>query len=365
MERRSFIKNISLAIGASLLMPGSLFSSENNEDQLPWMELLDYARLAPSPHNLQPWKIKVISDTEAELYYDPIRLLPVGDKGHRFMAISMGIFIETLSIAASNYKYELLFEYNGVSIDHEQFQPTCFGKLKFVKSSPKIEFEKELIKQRKTSRLHFKPIVVEETIVDKLKFITKKFDHELITSNDDKKVKAVLELNRETLFHDLNNDAIREELKKCLRYSKEEAETTKDGLWSHCMNFPGKLMRNFFNNPQFYNHGLVKKILDRYYIKSMKGTKTIAWIKGATEGNEERINTGRMLVQLWLELTRNKVYMHPFGSVITNTSAHSKLASILELKNGLGDTWLLMRIGYSEEPPSSYRLNTNSIILKS
>jgi len=66
----------------------------------PWVDLLDYARWAPSPHNTQPWKIKPLSGSEAELYYDPRRLLTVEDAEFRFLFVTVGIFHEYLKIAA-------------------------------------------------------------------------------------------------------------------------------------------------------------------------------------------------------------------------------------------------------------------------
>lgn len=360
MDRRFFLEKIALATGA-MLMPGSLFSFNRNEES-PWFPILDYARFCPSPHNIQPWKLKLTSALEAELHFDTNRLLPVADKNHRFMTIGMGLFIETMSIAAAGFGYELRSAYTGNSLSHTAIS-TLFAKLSLVKTNPAILFDKELIKRRRTSRLHYKPRKIDVSILEKLKAIANGFGHTANFSDDEQQVKSTIELNRDTLFHDLNDTGIREELKKWLRYSKEEAEQYKDGLWSHCMQFPGKLMRNFFNHPGFYNHGIVKKVLDRYYTKSMKGTQHIAWIQGPTESPEEQLSTGRMLLRFWLEMTRNNVCMHPFGSVITNTEAHPKLASILHLENGIGNAWLLMRIGYSDEAPASYRLTNNEILL--
>ena len=44
-----------------------------------WRELIEVARWAPTIHNLQPHQVKIISENEAELFYNPERLLPVED----------------------------------------------------------------------------------------------------------------------------------------------------------------------------------------------------------------------------------------------------------------------------------------------
>src|ERR1044071_458371 len=103
-SRRKFMRNsFSALLLAGFMFPfKKLFAYPRSKNDLPaWTELVEYARWCPSVHNLQPHKLKIISETEAELYYDPVRLLPVGDPHSIFVTVAMGIFVEHLSIAAS------------------------------------------------------------------------------------------------------------------------------------------------------------------------------------------------------------------------------------------------------------------------
>lgn len=61
---------------------------------------LSYAILAPNPHNRQPWLVDLKSDTEAALYCEPERRLPVTDPFDRQITIGLGCFLEILKIAA-------------------------------------------------------------------------------------------------------------------------------------------------------------------------------------------------------------------------------------------------------------------------
>src|ERR687898_2978504 len=65
-----------------------------------WREILDDARWAPSPHNTQPWLVRVLSPETAELYAPRGRLLPVEDPTGRFETAAQGIFLEALDVAA-------------------------------------------------------------------------------------------------------------------------------------------------------------------------------------------------------------------------------------------------------------------------
>lgn len=362
MERRLFLKQVASVIGVSLLNPGKLISQNGWGTNNVWESILEYGRHSPSPHNLQPWKVKLISETAADLYYDPSRLIPVSDKENKFLTLAMGVFIETCAIKAAGMGFLMDFKDYNLPVESVKSTPQFFGKLSLQKKETKIEFDPELILQRKTSRLHYQPKPVDSKILESINETNTAFNHTFSYSSNCKMVTDVLELNRDTLFEDLNNTLVRDELKQWLRYSQASAQKTKDGLWSHCMNFPSKFMRSFFNHPTFYNHGLVKKIIDKYYLHSMAGTKTIGWINGPIDTHEHCIQAGRYLARLWLQLTKHNIYIHPFGSVITNKKA---LTKFIEISSCGQDCWLLFRMGYSQTPPKSYRLSVNDILLKS
>ena len=59
------------------------------------------------------------------------------------------------------------------------------------------------------------------------------------TQEDKEIVDFVVNLNEETLFEDLASKPTRDELDRLFRYSKKEAKTHKDGLWTKCMGFSG------------------------------------------------------------------------------------------------------------------------------
>jgi len=63
------------------------------------MFILQYAILAPSTHNIQPWLFKV-NNNVCEIYFDKDLLLPKADKTGRDLYISLGCLLENLLIAA-------------------------------------------------------------------------------------------------------------------------------------------------------------------------------------------------------------------------------------------------------------------------
>ncbi len=90
-----------------------------------WREILAYARWAPSPHNTQHWKFRLIDETHAVLMYDPSRLLPVEDGKGQFMAAGFGIILEMISIAAAPHGLELKTTLLNVPLDETKTEPTA------------------------------------------------------------------------------------------------------------------------------------------------------------------------------------------------------------------------------------------------
>ena len=368
-KRRSFIKKTGLVIAllaSSILFPlKSSFATGglNKKGRERWLDLLKYARRSPSPHNIQPWKLKLISADNAELYYDPKRLISYTDPDNRFMVIGLVIFVEYLSIAAMHHGLKIHATYKGEVLDHHASGPQLCAKLTLVPHTGEIEFDRELIMQRRTSRLPYNDEPIDDESMVVFNQLASRLGHDLGHSHDMDMVNWTLELNRDTLFNDLNDKGVRDELKPWLRYSKKEAESKKDGLWAKCMRFPGWFMKTFFEHPEKYSSGRKKEILAKHYVNKMKGSHTVAWISGPFDTFESWVSCGRLLAHFWLKMTEKGMYLHPFGSIITNEESHTQLAQKLQFEEGKTKLWFIVRMGYSKEPPESYRLEINDLLI--
>lgn len=329
-----------------------------------WMHLLEYARWTPSPHNVQAWKLKIISDTEAELYYDPKRLLPVTDPTGCFSVMGFAMFIDSLSLAANPKGYKIEVKYEKKPFVFSSVSPVLFANLKLVPTSDKETLDKELIKSRRTSRLPYNNVPVPEELIKKFQAETEKFGHHLFTSSEEKMVKWIMDLNRDTLFYDMGDEHARKEIGALLRYNDEDAKKHKDGLWSYCFHIPGWFMKLFFNHEKFFELPIIKQILLAFYEGTMKGTKTVAWIQGPFKTFDDYVSAGYAFNRVWLKMAEQNVYLHPFGSVITNPNAHEKLKEKFNTDESKEMMWILLRIGFSEVPPRSLRLESEEIILK-
>ena len=360
MNRRKFLLHSGL-LGLSGIFPFGLFAQENPPS---WQDLIEWARWAPSVHNLQPYRLKVLSDYKALLCFDPEFLLPVGDPKSEFSTAVMGVFSESLSIAAAphGYKVEMSAILKPISTQYKDVQP--FAELHLVPSFSKEPLTPELLLKRRTSRTDYDGEPLSSSTIESCAAIVSKLGGTLFYTHDPEKVDMLVKINQATLFEDLSHAPMREELDRLFRYSKKEAEASQTGLWTRCMGFPGKLVKSVFRHHERWTRGARKKMLSSYYGNTYKGTASIMWIQHPWSKPEDQVNFGRILCRIWLQLAKDDAYMHPFGSLITNPTAFSKLSKSLELdQTSNAPLAFICRAGYSKEPPRSFRIQTNDILL--
>ncbi len=377
MERRRFLRGLGMVGVAPLLsacahafhisfdamtrvQPGP--KDERDPDGV-WREGAAYARWTPSPHNIQPWRLRLVSASHCELLYDPARLLPKTDPTSAFTIIGLTMFVEYLSIAVRPRGYTIRAEYVAAPLDFTATVPKLFARLELIPATDGDVVDRRLILERKTSRLPYDGHPVDEHTMQTLAELSRANGHQLRWSSEEEMVKWTIDLNRFTLFQDLNDDVSRTELRQWIRPSDEEAATKQDGLWSHCLRFPGWLLKAFFDQHEKWGRGWRASMCGKMLVKGMHGTRTVAWWSGPFSLPEHWIQAGVVLARSWLELTRRGVQMHPFGSIITNPSAHARLLDKLGTDDGAEPLWLLVRVGHSDAPPRSYRLDASAIFL--
>jgi len=186
--------------------------------------------------------------------------------------------------------------------------------------------------------------------------------HTLETSSDPALVEWLLELNRETLFHDLTDPVARREVGSWLRFSARAAARSRDGFSPAALGFPGWLLRAYFTGARAFELPAIRTVVRRFYGRQMQGTRTVGWIAGPWGERDEWFAAGRMLARLWLTMTLHGVVLHPFGSVITNDRANARLRE--RIPPQAATLWLVFRAGYSAQAPRSHRLDTAEVLVE-
>ncbi len=331
---------------------------------LVWISALEYARWAPSPHNTQLWKVKIIAPDTIDVYFDRTRLLPVENASNSFMICGIGAFIESISIALVPLGEDVEVSYKDEAPNVSQKELEYFCTLTLVSRKNPEVLSRELISKRRTSRLPYKPNTVPENVCTELAEEAKRFGHTFTFSTDVTLIKKILILNKNTLFYDMDDAPTRKEVDAWMRYTKKSAEAKQDGLWTHCLRIPAVFAYMFFRLRFIFNISFIKKMIGAFYLRTTAGTKNIGWISGRMNNKEEWLSSGRMLMRLWLIMTRENIYLHPFGSVVTNPKSHKEALELLKRGDTSEETlWLIVRFGYSDVPPRSHRMPVEDFII--
>jgi nitroreductase len=322
-----------------------------------WRELVEDARRAPSPHNTQPWLVAAQHDERALLLCRSERLLPVEDPDGRFLTCGMGIFVEALRVAAEARGLALADEFLAPDLSAAAQGDIPVARLSLT-PGPTDGAARDALLRRRTSRLPYDGRRADDAALGEATAVAARFGHAARFSSDPDFVAWVLELNAATVFYDLAEDDRRAEIRHWTRTSDREAARRGDGFSPSALGFPGLLLRAFFDR-----HRSVRRfepLLKRLYLRQMRGTATVGWIAGPWATKEDWYTAGRMLLRFWLTLTRHGLDLQPFGSVITNPTAHARLDE--RLANEREEVWLLLRIGYGAEPPRSARLPLEAVL---
>ena len=332
-----------------------------------WKELVETARYAPSPHNVQPWRLRILSDETAELLIEKRRTLPKEDTTGSFIILSMGLFIEALTIVAGNSSLKLGFE---LCQPASRFTPEQIAKaddelLPFARLSLGEQiavepvFDNALFHKRRTSRISFSSQPVPNEAVEALSKLAREWGQSYQQVTDPEIIEKILERNIEAVFEDLNVPAYHDEIVEWFRFTDSSSRQTRDGLDYRCMNSSRLSFWLAARVPRLMQLPLSKTLLKKIYRSQLGHVPAIGMLAGPFWDPESAFETGRFLMRFWLELAKQDLYIHPYGNMVTNKAAAEWCLKV----TGVPYVWLLFRIGFSKEPPQSYRRTVEEVLV--
>lgn len=340
----------------------------NNIKSAKILQILDEARLYPSPHNSQPIMVRITAGDELEVFYNLDRGLPAEAFGTQFGYVCTGTYLMSLKIVARHHGYEAretlqLSEMDFTSPDRNHLM----ARVEFVVAEPTAESEAnyEAYLRRQTSRIPYDNKLVDKTAILEAQTIAGTYGHTLSVTQDPAQVAAIIDINQRTLFLDLANDAVHRELMTWLRFSDQEARDTADGLSARTMLINGRILRFMITHRGLWRRPIIGRLVKKVYLNTMRGVRQVAWLSGPFASHEDFIRAGQCFMEIWVALTRHGVFLHPYGTVITNAQSHKALVELTGDTESEGHmTWLLFRLGYSVTPPRSYRRDLSAMLIK-
>jgi len=332
-----------------------------------WAAIAEDVRLYPSPHNSQPIKLRALSDTTAVVYYDLDLGLPAESFGIPFGHVCAGVFLHSLAVVAAGHGYRTIEALDHSPLDFDSAERLhSLGTVTLQPRDPDPEAHAchADFLARRTSRRPYGNTLVEPSVLEEATRIAASAGFRFRSTSDARIVKSLVRINQATLFDDLRNDAVYAEIMHWLRFSKSEAATRKDGLSAETMLMPGGILRFAMAHRGLWQLPVVGPAIRAVYLRTMRGVRQLGWLEGPFAGPADYIEAGRTFLRLWLSFTRAGVYLHPFGTVITNPVSHDRFVRALAITEGDGEmAWMLFRFGHSATPPLAHRRSADRMLL--
>ena len=364
LNRRSFLKRTVaagvLAMGAGTILGAcggsikraDLAAVEKDVTSFPDLDacrirILHYASLAPSGHNAQPWFVKIKSLNNWIVGIHPERVLPAVDPNNRKALLSIGAFVENLSVAAG----VLGFETKVKIIANDPFDKEILKIT--LKESKKIEYPIERITKRMTVKNGYLP---KEININDIRILSKGLKGRLhYFPRGTEHAKCIEEGTIETFRIQTNRDEAQAELVKWIRLENNMAEKYRDGLTVAGMEIQGIkgwFVRNFIKPDDFMKPSFRKQGIDHNAKFALQGG---GWfiITSKGRGVADIIETGRKFEKMALMAREHMIGIHPMTQYIEEKSGQKK---ITENHHSSMIPQFVLRVGYLKKYPDPVSL---------
>ncbi len=284
-------------------------------------ELMELVNHYPSPHNGQPIILKPVTDNTFELYFDKSRGLQAVDISYIFSFVSMGVFKEHMAKCASALGHGIDFM---IELPKEK-DLRGEGLVKFASCHIEWNVSRpdrksvEIILFRQTSRKKYYEGITqaEANTVNKIAA-----DNKMILAQIPKQqTKQAIWLNQRAVFDDMFDEPVRHELDHWLRYTQRQKQVKKDGLSYDCMELNGRLLKYTVDHPKILRAPVISGFIKQYYLHTMKDASDVCYMMAPFKTPQDALNAGIVIMKIWIELSGQDYYLHPFGTIMSNSAA--------------------------------------------
>jgi nitroreductase len=341
--------------------------------------IVEAALLAPSGDNCQPWKV-IIGEHQMTLLNVPERDTSLYNFRQRASFIAHGAFLENAVIASSACGYSAKIE-----TFPDESNPNLVARVFFERSEKRDADLYSYIRLRTTNRKLYnaKPLTLaqEATLENSARFLG--FGSvKLLKGTGKKTVARIIVLNDRLVFE---NARLHSFLFDHLRWTEEEAQRTKDGLYVGTLEIspfqvPGLRLLRHWSMVRALNGAGLSRIIGKKAQRLALSASAIGMVTMPDDKNIDFLNGGRIVQRVWLEATRMGLRFHPMTGFVflmqrvsagnTEGLAESHIGMIRSAEQGLRTAYdlkketvvMLFRVGYGASPMArSLRLPLESI----
>jgi hypothetical protein len=320
LSRRTFIKNTlaaGVALGSAAMMNGCADVTRKDfpafqETTIPIANLdntaltiLYHASLAPSGHNSQPWRVRIENPDNWIIQADAARRLPCVDPQNREMMLSLGTFIENLSLAAG--AVGLGTDIQVIARDHHERDVV---RVAFYKDKP-TGYPLQRLKKRRTVKHGHLPREITAADVNLLSDGMK--GHLFYFPRGSDHAACIRDAAVENYRVQTRRDDAQQELVRWLRLNPRDAKRHRDGLSTEgmeIMGFKGWFVRQFVQPQDFLKATYRQQGVDLIAELAQQGG---GWFVITSPGPTiaDLIDTGRRFERMALRAREYGLGIHP------------------------------------------------------
>jgi hypothetical protein len=287
--------------------------------------LLQYAILAPSTKNTQPWRFSIGEDTVA-LFADLTRWQPVSDRGRRELYISMGCALENLLVAAEQFGFGHSVTYFPEP-ENEELVATVTLHPGGTPSPCRTGISLATIAERRTQHGMYRQTPIDHEVRRRL-LLCCADDGLRVDLTEDRSIRnRVLELNLHADEMDFANPEFRKEL----------------GYWMSKGGLAGSRLLSRLAG-LVVSHVDVGRTISKRNAAILASAPLVGLISARRDDRVSQVKTGQALERVWLLATRLAIGLQPMSQALEIPSLRTGLARVCPEQGWIPEQ--VFRVGY-------------------
>jgi hypothetical protein len=289
----------------------------------PILQGIAYGIQAPNPHNTQAWKFELTSDTEALLYIDEQRLLPVTDPPARQIHIGAGCCIETLAVGMSGHGYQTDVEYlpeGAHGFDAIGRKPVARITLHEAATARRDKLA-DFIPRRQTNRKPYTGPFLTDHEADQLHVQAASHKVELLSLNQPDEMRPLLDIFYRAMEIEVTTPRTWEESRIWFRYNERQRRAQRDGLstaQAGIDGIPRRLAEWYLRNgdpTRWFSKRSTGSFL-KGFREGLDSARGVLLLKTQTNGQSDWLGVGRVFARVHLTLTQLGMTCHHCNQVL-------------------------------------------------
>jgi hypothetical protein len=125
------------------------------------------------------------------------------------------------------------------------------------------------------------------------------------------------------------------------------------------MELNGRAMKLIVNHPGILRLPGLSGLLRSYYLRTMKDKSDVLYMMAPFGTERASFDVGIVIMRIWRLIAENGLYLHPFGTIMSNHAAHKDFLRLAgESHESRQHSYLvfIFRCGASEPPVRSERI---------